>query len=228
MNQNILITGGSSEIGSALIEKIYMKENVSLYSTRCFGNSIKDKVKKEYKIDFSKKNLKAIKEFSSLNIHQLVLIHGVALRDTILENSELNEVLQINMHSSLDIINAVLPGMIERKYGRIVIVGTASLKIGGGETSFSYGLSKSCLKYTVNHLAKHYSKYNVLTNSVSPGFINTKFHKKSKTKIEIKKRIENLNNITTVDQVSNMIDFLLFKNESITGQDIVVDGGDFL
>lgn len=228
MKHNILITGGNSEIGCSLIEKIYKEIDANLYSTRYQGESIKEKVRKEFKIDLSNINSKFKDEISSLNISHLVLIHGTIMRDTLTDHEKLEEILQVNLLSSIEIIKTVLNGMIERNYGRIVVVNTASLEIGGGKFSFSYSLSKSGLKHTVKHLAKHYSNYNILTNSISPGFIDTKFHNKSKSKEEINERKKNIKNTTTVDEVSNSIKSLLLDNRSITGQDIIIDGGEFI
>ncbi len=227
MTSNILITGGNSDIGSKLIGLIYKNNDLNIYSTRYSGTSIKDKVYKEYSIDFSNPNSELVDDLPSLDISHLILIHGTILRDSLLENDSLYDVMQINMFSSLEIIKKILPGMIGKKFGRIVAVNTASLKIGGGKNSYSYGLSKSALKYTVKHLSKHYSEFNILTNSISPGFVDTKFHNKSKTKEEIDNRIQSLNNPSTTKEISEMIYFLMFKNDSITGQDIVIDGGEF-
>ncbi|WP_158166462.1 SDR family NAD(P)-dependent oxidoreductase [Mycolicibacterium smegmatis] len=64
---------------------------------------------------------------------------------------------------------AVLPGMVERKYGRIVYVSSSSVYIGGRNISPAYCAAKSGLIGLTVALATQFEEHNVLVNCLMPG-----------------------------------------------------------
>ena len=70
---------------------------------------------------------------------------------------------------------------------------------GGGEDSFGYGLSKLNLQYLSKAIARFGGKYNIISNCINPGYIDTKFHTKvmgrSKKDLKIRK-VKKLTNYT--------------------------------
>ena len=231
MERNILITGGNSDIGKALINDIISTENVNIFSTRHKGESLKDIVDHEYDVDFSSDISSFLLDIKNNSLTDLVIIHGhIEREDSLLKNTAKNNLLQINLNSVIQIVHELLPSMIANKYGRIIFIGTASVEHGGGENSFTYGLSKSGLLYLARHLGKFYTKYNILSNCVSPGYVDTKFQQKAKCNQEIKERLKSIpiGRGANAQEVAATVEFLLFNNNYITGQNIVVDAGDFL
>ena len=109
---------------------------------------------------------------------------------------------------------------------------TASASYGGGEKSFAYGLSKHGIYFLTKYLAKHYSKHNIITNCVSPGFIGTKFHlaEGGRDKDFLDRRAESvrLGRAGDAEDVAKLIFNLCFENEFIVGENIKIDGADFI
>ena len=107
---------------------------------------------------------------------------------------------------------------------------TASSEHGGGESNFGYGLAKHSVGYTIKYLAKYYTSFNILSNCVSPGLIETKFHKRIKRTVkQIQKRaaMVRLGRPGTPQAVADLIYHITFKNSFISGENFKIDGADF-
>ena len=77
-------------------------------------------------------------------------------------------------------------------------------------------------------LSAELSKKNILTNTVSPGFINTDLTKKILSKDEMKKLAKNipLGRFGEPREVAKLVYFLCSEENSyISGQNIFIDGG---
>jgi len=231
MDRNILITGGNSDIGISLIKKIKDTHDVKIISTRNKGLSIEKYVDKELTVDFSEDSIEGFSsQLDGVVITDLICLHGANNRDDYLTNGINKELVDINLMSVINLVESLLPRMVENKFGRIIVVGTASSGHGGGKSSFSYGLAKSGLVYLAQHLAKYYSRHNIITNCISPGFVETKFHNEIKNKDEIAERVNTipLGRSAGAHEIADVIYFLLFSNSYINGQNLIVDGGDFI
>jgi 3-oxoacyl-[acyl-carrier protein] reductase len=73
-----------------------------------------------------------------------------------------------NMLAPIFLINAVVDGMIERKFGRIVNITSASVKSPIAELGMSNG-ARAGLTGFVAGLARQVSKHNVVINNILPG-----------------------------------------------------------
>ena len=107
---------------------------------------------------------------------------------------------------------------------------TASSEHGGGESNFGYGLAKHSVGYTIKYLAKYYTSFNILSNCVSPGLIETKFHKRIKRTVkQIQKRaaMVRLGRSGAPQAVADLIYHITFKNSFISGENFKIDGADF-
>ncbi len=69
-------------------------------------------------------------------------------------------------------MHAVLPSMIERRYGRIVNMGSGSAYMCGAEQG-AYASSKAALNALTMVVAKEVHRHNVLVNAMSPGAVRT-------------------------------------------------------
>ncbi len=238
MPHNLLISGGSSDIGRALISCLNNYNDLNIFATTHSGN-LNDLLPpdKILSVDFSDElsfnNLLGV--VKSLSITHFIQLHGVADIDDSLVDFDLTryeKLMRINLERTLCLISNILPMMIEKEYGRIVVVSTASAKHGGGHDSFTYGITKHALLYLTEHMGKHYSKYNILTNCILPGFIDTKFHsrymKKEPDVLTERAKSIPLKRAGTPEEVAKLIINLIIDNTFVSGQSIKVDGGDFI
>jgi len=135
------------------------------------------------------------------------------------EEETVDFVLDVNLKGSINCIQAVLPGMIEKKFGRII--NTASIAAVCGITQRAdYSAAKAGLVGLSRALAMEVGKYNITVNCVSPGAIEHEgqAHQDHWTFIGPDGRGG------THQEVADVVLFLASQGY-ITGQNYQVDGG---
>lgn len=113
-----------------------------------------------------------------------------------------------------------------RGNGKIVNIGSILAHI-GKENRSAYTLTKAGIHGLTIALAVELSKYNILVNTVSPGFVMTDMARQfpKEENDSISKNIP-LGRFADPDEVSKIVLFIASKqNTYITGQNIVIDGG---
>lgn len=135
-------------------------------------------------------------------------------------------VMKVNYYAPLKIIQQCLPYMIEQRSGHIINIGSIWSHI-SKESRAAYSASKSALESLARSITSEYSKYGILANTVSPGFILTDLTKQNNTEEEIKRLEDNLplKRLGGANDIANLVYFLATQNKYITGQNIIIDGG---
>ena len=245
-NKKILVLGASSDIGFRVLNLLNSKG----YQIGAHCNT-NDKILKKYqkntksKFKIFKKKLINQKDSVDLinsflkwsgNIDVLVHLTGNVSKVshwTKIKQSNLIEDFKINFSSTFFVVQKVFNAMKKNKGGKIILAGTSSATHGGGEDSFGYGLSKLNLIYLSKAVARIGGKYNIICNCVNPGYINTKFHskvmKRSKKSLEIRKTKTKLGRSGQPEEIAEFINFLISdKTDFFTGQNLNIDGGDWI
>jgi NAD(P)-dependent dehydrogenase (short-subunit alcohol dehydrogenase family) len=82
-------------------------------------------------------------------------------------------VMAVNVLGPIHGVRAFLPGMIERRNGRIVLVGSLAGRMGGLIAGPHYVASKGGVHALVKWLARQAAPHNVLVNGVAPASVDT-------------------------------------------------------
>lgn len=85
---------------------------------------------------------------------------------------EWDRVMNVNLRSAFLCTRAVLPMMIEQRWGRVINMASQLGQI-GGDTMTHYTASKAGLIGLTKALAREVSQFNVLVNAIAPGPIET-------------------------------------------------------
>ena len=236
-----LITGASRGIGKAIAIELAKnganiainynsnlkaaKETQKLVSkTGVKSAIIKADVSKEKSIKFLIKQTE--KKLGSIDL--LITNAGIALlskNPLELDYNIWKKTMATNVDGTLLPIKEVLPGMIKRKYGRIVCLSSIA-GLGMRPHMITYGTSKAAVIALVRNLAGAVAPY-VRINSVAPGLIETDMiesldKKTRKTMIETTP----LKRIGKPQDIANSVCYLLSdRSDFTTGQTIVTDGG---
>jgi len=144
-----------------------------------------------------------------------------------LSSSDFQEILQVNVIAPFVLMSKLSDSMKENKFGRIVNISSIWSQVSREGRSI-YSASKAAVDSLTRSLALELSSYNILVNSVAPGYVNTELIKKNNSQTEldyIKKNIP-LGRFAETSEIANLVTFLCSeKNSYITGQVITIDGG---
>ena len=237
--KRVLITGGASGIGSE-ITKIFAKEGAIIgihYSNeknKAFNLQKKlsrfTKIK-IYKEDFRKPKLniikKFIKDFGGIDI--LINNAGTMARKSFIEldEKEYDFVFNINTRAPFLLSKDAFNYMKKQGHGKIVNISSFTVKYGMGRNeSIHYAASKAAIEELTLGLSKMGAKYNITTNTIRPGIVNTKMQQSRKG---LKERIKMvpLGRLAEPKEIAEMVLFLCSeKGNFITGQTISISGGE--
>lgn len=138
--------------------------------------------------------------------------------------------LALNLKGPLLCAQAVLPGMVENKYGKIINISSSSVRIVHPGVSM-YTMAKGAIFIFTRGLAKQYANQGIVVNSVAPGWsLDTDFVKGGQ---DAKDRMKPmflqetpLGRGTTPEDIANLVAYLASDiSGDIVGQVISVDGG---
>ena len=99
-------------------------------------------------------------------------VPGASVRTTEVTDEEWQRVFAINANGSFYLCRAVLPGMTERGYGRIVLVASIAGKE-GNPMAAAYSASKAAVIAMTKAIGKDVAGTGVLVNCIAPAVIET-------------------------------------------------------
>jgi 3-oxoacyl-[acyl-carrier protein] reductase len=118
---------------------------------------------------------------------------------------------------------AALPGMVRRRYGRIVMISSVTGPIVMAPRQAGYGASKAAMDGVMRSIALDYGRHGVTANSVAPGWIGTASSLDDEL---VAARNTPIGRAGTAEETAAVAVFLASEAASyVTGQVFVVDGG---
>ncbi|HXE70149.1 MAG TPA: SDR family oxidoreductase [Hyphomicrobiaceae bacterium] len=90
--------------------------------------------------------------------------------------AQIERQLQINFRATLELLQAALPDMRKRGFGRILTIGSVNQTAPEGVLSI-YAALKSAQHNLAINLAREYAPYGITINNLSPGLIGTERNK---------------------------------------------------
>jgi len=146
---------------------------------------------------------------------------GIALTRSVdrLTEEDFDKTIAVNLKGVFLCMQAALPAMRAKKWGRIVNISSGAAR-GAGAIGPHYNASKAGVEGLTRGYAARLAKEGITVNAVAPSLIETDMMKGTKDVIA---RIP-LGRLGTADEVAQAV-MLLIANEYMTGQTIAMSGG---
>ena len=238
-NKVSIITGSAAGIGLAAA-KLFLEEGSTVII--CDVNKEKvDQAAEErsamgtvrgFVTDISKKDQvdamveAVVKEFGRVD----VLVNNAGITSDAqfykMTEEQFDRVLTVNLKGNYYMTKAVIPHMMEQKYGKVVHVSSVSAYNGNfGQTN--YAASKAAIMGMTRVQGKELGKYGINVNAIAPGSIMTDMYAAVPEEIKQKKlKAIPLRRYGAPKECAQLIAFLASDEASyITAQTITVDGG---
>ena len=144
---------------------------------------------------------------------------------TEVDPKEWYKAFDVHVHAAFHLCRAVVPYMIKKHEGAIVLISSAA-GLRGCAGAIAYGVVKGAILPLTRTLARELAEHNIRVSCVSPGIIRTRFQD-ILTPEQVRNNIENripLRREGKPEDVARVI-AMLVQNDFITGENITIDGG---
>ena len=158
---------------------------------------------------------------------------GIMFRTRILDISveEWEKTLQVNLTGSFLCTQAVIPGMKELGFGRIINISSSAGRSVSTLGGAHYTASKAGLLGLTRAVAKEVAPFSITVNAICPGLIDTEMARKTTSAKELQDFLDvfPINRIGTPEEVGDLVVFLCSDKASyITGASLDINGGDLM
>jgi NAD(P)-dependent dehydrogenase (short-subunit alcohol dehydrogenase family) len=248
-----LITGGARGMGFACARNL-AREGVKVAIVDITGERVKDSARKlseetgtlaigiqadiSSEGDVARMVAEATANFGKIDIFlnsAAILADNLFLEST---PAEWERMLKVCLFGPMLCLRAVLPGMVERNYGRVVCMASDSGRLGQARLSY-YAAAKGGVMALVKSVAQEVGRNGITMNVVSPGATNTELRQereesmrkqmgdeKYQRRVKTVLRMYPTGRLGEPEDTAAMITFLLSDQAAwVTGQVISVNGG---
>ena len=136
-------------------------------------------------------------------------------------------VIHTNLDSVFNMTKQVMPGMLERKWGRVVNVSSLNgIKGAFGQTN--YAAAKAGMHGFTKSLALEVARSGVTVNTISPGYIGTKMVMAIPSEVLESKILPHIpmNRLGKPEEIAGLIAYLCSEEAAfVTGANISINGG---
>lgn len=243
-NKSAIVTGSSRGIGKAIalrfardgaavvvncVTNIDKAEAVAEEIRKAGGRAEAVQADVSKRADAERLVAEGIAAFGKVDI--LVSNAGIIIDKPFIESTDEDwtRAIETNLHGFFNVTRAVLPHMLERKYGRIIATGSCITEIAdfGGNKYAVCTASKGGIVAMLHPIAAEVARHGITVNAVSPGYIATEMLGEiDATGLEAALRLVPMRRYGKPEEIAAAMAFLASDDAAyVTGQTIRVNGG---
>ena len=232
---NILITGGSTGLGRALVETCTSDLDNQIIFTYCrhedeaqslagrFQNvrAVQVDFSDAQSVDLFAKSLEAESVDVLINNAYAGNPQGVHFYKT--DPAEFSQAFERNVIPLIKITQACVKGMRKRKFGKIINIIT-SYVMDVPPTGFSvYTATKAYIRQISKSLSKELGRFNITSNCILPDYMQTDFGQVEDFQLEQMKDAHPLKELLKPQEVADIIYQLLKASQQLNGVEIPIN-----
>lgn len=240
-DKRILITGGSGGLGQNM-GVVFAREGARIAFNYSSNDAGAEKTRQEI-LQYTK-HVRAYKS-SVLNLEETrkiiaeleqdwggidILVNNAGVSQTLpialLEEEDWDFVMDINVKGTYLTTRAVLKGMIRRRRGKVLNIGSiAGMRL--LESPVNYATSKAAIKGFTESLAKELGRYGITVNSIAPGILEGGVGSNLPSyRLDDYLKHCAMGRVGKFSEVSELAAFLVSDDNSyMNGLTIIMDGG---
>ena len=178
-NKKIIVTAAAQGIGKSTALR-FSQEGADVIATDINEEKLKNLKLEDSKIRIEKLDATdkiSVESFcSSINnidilFHAVGFVHHGTLMDC--DDKEFFRSVNVNVYSAYLMSYNLIPKMLEKGKGNIIIISSAASNVKGAPNRFIYGTTKAALNGFVKALAMDYVKKGIRCNAILPGTVET-------------------------------------------------------
>tara|TARA_A100001011_G_scaffold137188_2_gene144686 strand:- start:1931 stop:2668 length:738 start_codon:yes stop_codon:yes gene_type:complete len=238
-NKKIIVTAAAQGIGRATA-LMFAKEGASVIASDINEEKLFELKKEIPEIQIQKldaTNGNEVKNFCSsidtldVLFHAVGFVHHGTLMDC--DNDEFKRSIDVNIYSAYLMSYNLLPKMLTKGKGNIILVSSAASSVKGAPNRFIYGVTKAALNGFVKALAIDYVKKGIRCNAILPGTVETpSWEGRVKKADDPKKAREEfiarqaMGRLAQPDEIASLATYLASdESDFVTGTLNLIDGG---
>ena len=234
-----IVTGGTRGIGRAISEELIASgmKVVAIYhgntdAAEAFQRETGAEIKMLDVCDFESVQQSISEIERELGTVDILVNNAGITRDGMMHKmsyKDWEDVLCTNLYSCFNLCRAIVPGMRERQYGRIINISSINGEKGQiGQTNYS--AAKAGVIGFTKALAQENASKNITVNAVCPGYIETSMTAKMPENV-LKQIVSDIpaGRLGKPEEIGAIVGFLASdKAGFITGASFAVNGGQYM
>lgn len=220
-----VITGGAGGIGSAIVEALRRSGHRTVVIDRVDADVVCDLASEQSTRDAA---AEVLRKYGRCD----VLVHCAGTHEGMeigaVERERWRRVMAVNVEAALWLAEAFTPGMVERGFGRIVLISSDGQWAPPSPDFLAYVTSKAALHGLMRNLAVAFGGDGISVMGVAPGLTDTPLSRGvvGEGPIEAVVSTQALKRRLVPQDTANVVAFLASDGaEALTGQVLVVNGG---
>lgn len=232
---NIIITGGSSGLGKALVEACAKNAENQVLFTYCHHEHEAKVLAGRFtnvhaiQLDFQDEDsvTRFVERISNEEADVLInnaytgIPQGTHFHKT--NPEDFNRAFQWNIMPVIRITQACIGGMRKRRFGKIINIIT-SYVIDVPPTGFSvYTATKAYIRQLSKSISKEFGRFNITSNCILPDYMQTDFGKIEEFQLEQMKNSHPLKQLLKPEEVAAVVCELLKASQQLNGVEIPIN-----